>query len=434
MDKKKYLKREALSILIILLLIIAGISIYKIVTSEKSNLPEWDSSEFGDIVVTEEDADKEKIPDNITDAYGLEYEYIKIPSVGIYTYKPVQWEILYEDDFFYFLSPEGDDKYPHMEAAICTVSINNIENTYDRTFAQRYIQKNIENHNTQTLEAMLFLDNQYQRIENGGETFGYYCAPNIEFTVPDQPEKGGWNPYSVIYMLNIDYDTATFLCFTGPKNYTMELDEVAKTMAYNTGKYENTDFDFSDFLKTRMKKTKEGNISYLTRDKEFDSGNKLGRSVMTFAYGDETQYMLSDDITSLAFNCKFYAGMDYLESGIDKYDLNGFMETMFLKTSSCYMDGREKFADGRLENPKYIIDSIEKINIANKDARKITWRAEMPSDSTGREYVDSIMPKMFTSCLVPDEDTVYIFTISYTKYQKYAALSLFEKITQSIGL
>lgn len=425
MDEKlmsEYIKHNLIYVSVMLIIILAGIIGYKFFTREKApDTDSWNGAEFGDIVVNMEEDEKEEIPDNIFDAYGLEYEYTKIPSFGIYTYKPVCWEILYDNDFFYFISPEDDEDYPHVEIALCTVNIGSINNVYDRTFAQNYVQTNIKNHNTTELAAKLITNNDYIAIKDGGDLFAYYAKPSIEYRRMDDAAKGGWNPYSVFYMLNVDDDITTFCCVSGPKMLVDNIEEIAKTLAYNTARYENTKFDYNELMNVKMTRRSMDDMTYLVKEKVVETINYDGK------------YDLSDNISSLAFNVKLVVRQEALDGDIEDFVDYDFMKSLFSITSPVYHEYESDFSRKGLENPTFSVDSIEKREIAGKDARKVVWRAEIDNDSTGRTRTDSIMPKMFTTYIIHNNKDVYSFTINYTKYQKYAANEYIDKTMETVG-
>lgn len=430
-NKSEYLKKNIIGVGIIASVILIIIIGYKFITREKPTSESWTDAEFGDIVVTPEETETEELPENIFDMYNQEYEFTKLASVGVSTYKPVGWDAFYDNEFFYFTAPEGDENYPHVEIGICVVDIGSINNTYDRAFAQKYMQENIKNHNTTDLSAELFSNNSYTPVKINNEIIGYYSNPDIEFRREDDVSKGGWNPYSVVYLMYIDDDIAAFCCVTGPKMCIDRIDEMAKTVAYNTLKYTNTKFDFAQLLNVPMKKTSIGNVTYMVKDLNVESSETDFYNGAVTGYGGN--YMLSTNISSIAYNCRLIVSMGSFEGNLDDYVDRNFMKNTYRSCSQIFQKNETEFERKGLPSPQYKVDSIEAVSIANKDARKVTWHVEVESDSTSRTKVDSIMPKMFTTYVFHDNDTAYSFTVNYTKYQKYAATEYLNKTIETIG-
>ena len=393
------------------------------ISNKEKEVKGWDDTEYGDIVVSETTEEVEEIPENIFDAYGLEYEYVKIPSWGTYVYIPVGWEPLYQKDFIYFIAPDDvEGNYQNTEIALCVTDVSNISDKKELLYISDYVQKNIRNHN-QDLPFVISTvsNNQYSDIYDVYKLLGYYCSPLSEFIYEDNPIKSHWSPYTSFYQLNTNKTTSLFEAVVGPRNYSKEIEEIAKTIAYNSGAYKNTQFDYNEFEKVPLKKVQIGDMFFRLKDtddvKETSSG-----------------YNLSSDINSLAFNCKLKIKQEYYAGSLDDYFSEDFMKNIWIYSNDVIKDNYTEFTNKRIQSPTYTINDEENVQIFNKDCKKITWSVNMNINSNSRKYVNAIMPAMFTTYIVPgNNNQIYTFTINYTVYQKYSALNYLERTMQLAG-
>lgn len=417
---RKELNKNLLIVAIFLVIAAIILIILNIISNSKEEI-NWDDDNYGDIAISdEEEEEKEVFPDNITDAYGLEYEYTKIPAYGFSTYIPVGWEIKYEKDFLYFIAPEDSD-YQYTEIAFCTMDLNSIYDKTELMYITDYAQKNIRNHNHDyPFVISTVSNNQYVELKDGDRLIGYYCQPLTEFIWEDEPIKSHWSPYTVFYQLNTNASTTTFSAVVGPRNNYLQIDEIGKTIAYNTFSYSNTDFDYNEFEKISYEKQTIGNMFF--RVKSSDDVVKQGNT-----------YNLSNNPKSLAFNCKLQVQQDYLEGELDDYLTDEKMLAMWVNSNDVIKENYTEFNNKNLDNPTFKIESSENVAMFNKNCRKITWRVDLDITASSRKYVNAIMPATFTTYLVPDGNNVYSYTINYTVYQKYSALKYIEKTMQLSG-
>lgn len=443
MDRKKSLIQLSVVLLIILIVAVA----IKIV-NRPPKLEDWSDTNYGDIVVTPSDEDVEVLPENIVDAYGLEYEAYKIPSLGIITFKPIGWEVRCEGEYIYFIAPEentqsannaydyefssmlDDDKYSaykHAEIALCVLESEAINDRYNVSFITEYAMRNLKCHNKRKLAVGKISGQNFARMENKGELIGYYCSPEVNFVIENQPEKGNaWSPYSLFYLLNTNDNTCLFSSIIGPRNSSMQLDEIGKTIAYNTSAYKNTKFDFNTFEKAPMSRIKVGNAEFLMLD-------SYNENVVSGYYN------LSNNPNELTYDCIFYVFSQANADGFaSKENLDSFNDTImsaiWRTTSEAAKDNYHDVSSKNLEMPKYVIEKEESIEIAGKMAKKYTWNVSLPMDANSRQYLDSIMPVTYTSYVIPNGNQTYCFSIKYTLYQKYCAVNFIEKVMQSLIL
>lgn len=432
MDTKKDRKNKTMTkkeinksfIFVFIILIIAFfVLLFLNITKNPHNNATWDNTEYGDIVVSETEEEKEVLPENIFDAYGLEYEYTKIPYWGTYVYKPVGWEVLYQKDFIYFIAPDDvEGNYQNTEIALCVTNVSNIYDKRELIYISDYVQKNIRNHR-QDLPFVISTvsNNQYVDLYDGDKLIGYYCTPLCVFIYEDNPIKSNWSPYTTFYQLNTNNTTSLFLAVVGQRNYEAEIEEIAKTIAYNSGAYKNTQFDYNEFENIPLRKITIGDMFFRLKDTEDVKETNGG-------------YNLSTNISSLAFNCKLRVKQEYYTGELEDYFTEDIMKNIWIYSNDVIKDKYTEFNNKVLENPTYTITDDTNVQMFNKDCRKITWSVNMDISSSSRKYVNSIMPAMFTTYVIPGNNhDVYTFTINYTVYQKYSALNYLDRTMQLAG-
>lgn len=426
--KNKELTREELRKSIIFTLIILSIILVVLVIIKMSSSSEesidWTDSNYGDIVISETEPEPEEIlPNNIFDAYGLEYEYTKIPSLGLATYIPIGWEVITQKDFIYFVAPDDvEGNYKYIEIALCVTDVGNIHDKKELVYISNYINNNIRNHNHDyPFVISTVTENQYVELKDGDELIGYYCKPLVEFIYEDNPYKSHWSPYTVFYQLNTNPTTTLFAAVVGPRNYIDEIDEIGKTIAYNTEKYSNTQFDFNTYEKFNYAEYTIGKMTYRVK-------NTPDVSIFDGVYN------LSTDPTSLAFNSKLIVSQNILRvNNLEEYFTDSVMWSIWIKSNDVIYDNYTKWNNKTITSPTFNIDNIETVQMYNKECKKIDWTINVDISSNARIYSSAIMPARFTTYLVPDSDSVYSFTITYTTYQKYSALKYLEKTMQLTG-
>lgn len=456
--KKKILTRSEMQNKIIKALIFLGIAlivlvILNIIKNKEQKVENWSEENFGDIVLTETEEDVEEIPPNIFDAFGLEYEYTKIPSLGFSTYIPVGWEFLYQDDYLYFMSPkDGGDEMQQVEIAFCVTDVNNIKDKQELLLISEYAQKNLRNH-CQNLPFVIstVTNNQYTELydetkpvyivksstsyneyleepidakvyEKGYHLIGYYCNPLCQFVYEDNPIKSNWSPYAAFYQLNTNKTTTLFASIVGPRMYELQIEEIGKTIAYNTNEYENTKFDFNTFEKTKFKKRTIGDMFYRIKDEE--------------DVEEETSnlYNLSTNPKSLGYNCRLSIKQDRLKVDLNDYFTEEIMTSLWLSSNEfANQEYTEFHRKESLTKPTYNILTKDTVQMFNKNCMKITWNVDMELSSNSRKYVNSIMPTLFNTYLIPDGNNVYIYTINYTVYQKYSAQKYIDRVLELSG-
>lgn len=430
---KEKIKKEILISMIFFIVLTIGIIILGHYRNQPVEEPWLDEEKFkGGIIVSPDNTEKEEIPPNIFDKYGLEYEYIKIPSLGICTYVPVGWEIIFEKDFIYFNSKDEDGEYKNTEIAFCVMDVENFANRKELLFSSYYIERNLRNHckadSGQLLDLLITTTNNntnYQAVYDENEKLvAYILNPYVTFADENDPYRANRNEYGIhtlFYYINTNSDTMTFCSVVGQKGYKDYIEEIGKTVFENTKKYELTQFDYNEFEKTKLREETVGKMFYRIIDTEYVEKNGTG-------------WNLSTNIKSLAFNCNLFVFEQYLgDKTLENFLDEDIMENIWIQSNEVAGDYIYTIKEKKYDLPDYRILLKENFQKFNKNCKAITWQVTTEKDSSIRCYVDSIIPAYFTTYLIPDGDMVYVFTINYNKYQKDSALQFMEKILNVSG-
>lgn len=449
---KSEMQKKIIVVMIFLFIALIILVILNIIRYEDNKVVGWTDDNYGDIILSETKEEIEEIPENIFDDYGLEYEYVKIPSLGFSTYIPVGWEYLYQDEYLYFMSPkDGGEDMQQIEIAFCVTDVNNIKDKNELLFISEYTQKNLRNH-CQNLPFIISTisnndytelydkskpvyaineNNRYEETtetpidtkvyENGYHFIGYYCKPLCQFVYEDNPTKSNWSPYAVFYQLNTNSNTTLFTAITGPRMYDLQIEEIGKIISDNTSTYENTKFDFNTFEKTKFKKYNIGNMFFRIKDEE------------DVEIKDSYVANLSNNPKSLAYNCNVIIKQDRLKDELKNYFTEDIMKSLWLTSNEYSEENNTEFSNKNLTLPTYNIITSEEIQMFNRNCMKITWNIDMSIDENSRKYVNSIMPTQFTTYLIPDGKNIYLYTINYTQYQKYSAQKYIDRILELSG-
>lgn len=417
------MKKNSNTWLIILLITFAIVFIgYKLLTREKGPDKWDDTTEFGDINITEDEEEVEVIPENIVDAFGLEYEFTKMPTYGVSTYKPVGWDVEIEDDFIYFIAPEDvDGNYKHTEIAFCVISTNSFFDLDEQKYIREYAHTNIKNHNSVKMKASLVSLVDYTTIKKNGEDFGFFASPHVEFRRESDPLKGGWEPYAQFYIIKTSDTEAVFIGTTGPLNYTMEIEEIAKTLAYNTENYVSNKFDRENYTKFELEKVEYGNMYYSIKKEVADSSNY-------------TFMEIADEFNQHGYRSYFSVISKERNDDNDVELANNTMSSLSAIHDPVYANSTKWFARKDIPEVKYNISFSESINMYGVTCKKILWNYNVELNNPSRKYMGGMMPKYFITYIVPSPDgNNYYFTINFTSYQKMSAESFIEKVMQSAG-
>lgn len=450
--KKKKNKTKPLIITGCFIFLLVAVLIIIILAQPKAE-DDW-TGEMGDINIVETEEDIETLPGNITDSFGLEYEYTRIASLGFETYVPVGWEVLCEKDYIYFIAPESETDYKYTEIAFCVSNINSgrhIKDAASLTMLSEYVQNNLRYHShnipfvISTISGNVYTElydmdkpkyivrttDKYEEYDTipeyasnmieGYHFIGYYCAPKLVFVHEDDPIRSQVQPYSVYYQLYMDgQDTTVFAAVNGPLATEERIQEIGKTIAYNTNPYKNTKYDYrGSFEEIKMKRVKIGSLEFATKDME-DIEEQQGT--------DYYVSKLSSDPENLAYQSYFIVREHRYEENYKDIVDDSFMLAEWNISNENVETLIKKYARNKLLQQPVYSTSKENVVMMGKEAVKVIWSVDMPYGSDARKYTNAIMPAKFCTYVIPDGENVYTITISYTTYQKYSALNYLEKV------
>jgi len=435
--EKKPLTRKRIKIqLFISLLFFVAITLGVILLmkyKEKQEESPWENKEefVGGIIISTQEEEKEVIPENIFDEYGLEYEFVKIPYWGISTYMPVGWKFTHEKDFLYFTSMDEDGEYKNAEIALCTMNVENFYNKKDIMRCSYYIERNLRNHcfadNGNYVNLIIATCNNntsYEDIKDEkGNLIGYELNPYVTFADEDDPIFITRNEYGIhvlFHYLNTNHNYVTFSSVVGQKGYKDQLDAIGRIIKNNTKSYANTKFDDYEFNRTKLQVAEVGNMFYRVIDSEYVERNS-------------DKWTLSTNVKSLAFNSILQVRQQRATENIEDVLTEKLMIDLWRNSNEVIKDSYMTITEKDLEIPYVRKIVTEDVSLFNKRCKIITWTVDAEINSTIRHYVNAIMPATFTTYIIPDKDNVYLFTINYTHFQKSSALEFMKKMMSLSG-
>lgn len=456
-DINNILKKLITGVIVMLVLIGIILAARVVRLSGEKKKMQWQdgSGELGTITEDYEQGDAADVREDIVDAYGNEYSYTKIPSMGIATYIPKGWEF-YGDGRYIYVSAPDDSEMKYTEIAICTNNLEDkdLSSKGSITGAVDYVLNSLKYHTHElelnlsltsdnsltadydyTTEVFITKDNgdykEYTEnpedasvVSKGPRLVGYRSSPNLTFVDPNNVFTHT-SPYAVLYFCKVGNSNQTaFFSVIGPRNYELKLEEMATTIGYNVVEYVSDSKDYNSvFTNVNLEKETIGDLFFFYKEDDDTEKEKSVNSVFVNT--------ISKDPLSLGYGCKtslVYKNGVNIEDTLTEDDM-----MMIWGMDDGIYEGYSKALSGNIMKPDFDKREVKRVDIANKETRVVEWNMNAKYIHNGRNYFHPNLPRQYYTYLIPSDKGTYIYTISYQTYQKYAARQYMDKVATMVG-